>query len=352
MTSRDALHPGVEEEASETFIQREHGEWTPQDQAALDARLAIDVAYAQAYRSIEASWRAMGRHAESPEVLAYREQAIAVARQSNVQRWLKTSPMKHRRWYAFAAAAGVAFVLVTAWLLSPYGYRPGEYRTGIGEQRALELHDHSRITLDAATRLRVRYSNDVREIELKEGQAQFSVAADPTRPFKVRAGNRTIVALGTVFTVEYVDRRVRVAMMEGRVAVVSSNPHPPSPMPSTPVGEPAGLKSDSIELSAGEELRVSQAGQSSLIPNADIEAATAWRDGKVIFRGEPLRDAVRRFNRYSRVQIQIMDETLANRRINGVFNAGDPRGFVSDLERYLPLTVDTTGSDTLRLERR
>ena len=63
-------------------------------------------------------------------------------------------------------------------------------------------------------------TRDARIIELKQGQAQFSVAKDPTRPFKVLVGDRTIVALGTVFTVDFTDRKIHVAMVEGRVAVV------------------------------------------------------------------------------------------------------------------------------------
>jgi transmembrane sensor len=111
-------------------------------------------------------------------------------------------------------------LLGIAWQLSPYGYAPGRYHTGIGEQRVVDLEDDSRIVLDAATRLRVRFTSDARVVELQDGQAQFSVAKDPTRPFKVEAGGRTIVAVSTVFIVEYVDSQVRVAMMEGKVAAI------------------------------------------------------------------------------------------------------------------------------------
>jgi transmembrane sensor len=69
----------------------------------------------------------------------------------------------------------------------------------------------------------VRFTVDARTIELLDGQAQFSVAKDPARPFKVKAGAKTIVAVGTVFDVEYVDRQVQVAMVEGRVAVLSQD---------------------------------------------------------------------------------------------------------------------------------
>jgi transmembrane sensor len=391
--------PTLEEEASETFVQRLHGEWTRADQAALEARLESDPAYADAYRRVDQSWAALDTHAESPEVMGYREEAIAYVRKLSAGRWLKVSAYSRNRRRLAAAAAGIALILGVAWQLSPYGYSPGQYQTGIGEQRIVELKDHSRVTLDAITRLQVHYSNDVRIVQLQEGQAQFSVAKDPARPFKVVAGRRTIIAVGTVFTVEYVDQKLHVAMTEGKVAVVPSStsslsalekkksvvsphhvngeggrtpgethllPHPgegarnadeDSSSPSN--GDVQGVRiahdgtieqDGTIELIAGEELHVSRDGHSTVNPKADIEAATAWRDGKVIIRSESLGEAVQRVNRYSRRQIQIDDAALAAKLISGVFEEGDIQGFVSAVQRYLPVTIDDSDSDTIKLK--
>jgi len=97
-------------------------------------------------------------------------------------------------------------------------------------------------------------------------------------------------------------------------------------------------------------LRVSRDGENTVTPKADIEAATAWREGKVIIRRETLGDAVRRLNRYSRRQIQIDDAALAAKLISGVFEAGDTQGFVSAVQRYLPVTVDESASRTIKLK--
>lgn len=326
------------DEASEKFIERLYGQWTAEDQAALEARLENDAAFAAAWRCVEGSWRALDTHAEAPELMAYRAEAISTMRHANARRWVRPARV-HWTLTKGAVAAGIAglALLGTAWQLSPYGYRSGEYRTAIGEQRIVELDDQSRITIDAATRLQVQFSNDARNVRLYEGQAHFSVAKDPARPFKVIAGNRTIVALGTVFTVEYVDRRVHVALLEGRVAVLP---------------EAASQTSAPIELAAGEELRVARDGRTVVMPKADLEAATAWREGKVIFRTEPLGEAVGRMNRYSQLQMQIDDPALAAKKISGVFEAGDTRGFVNALQTYLPVAVEYSDSDTVRLELR
>lgn len=341
MNTREDTRPTIEEEASEAFVQRLHGEWTPQDQAALEARLARDPAYADAYARAHESWDALGVHAESAEVMRYREEAIAYARRSNARRWFKANTYTRSGWRAAAAIAGVAVLLGVAWQLSPYGYTPGQYHTGIGEQRVVDLEDHSRIVLDAATRLRVRFSADARIVEMQDGQAQFSVAKDPTRPFKVNAGGRTIVAVGTVFTVEYIDSQVHVAMMEGKVDVV------PTTDPRATSADAGG--GEGISLIAGEELHIARDGRSTVTLKADLEAATAWREGKVVIRTEPLSKAVQRMNRYSRLQIRIDDAALAAKQISGVFEAGDTQGFVSAIERYLPVAADYADSHTVKL---
>lgn len=329
----------IEEEASDAFVQRLHGEWTPTDQAALEARLERDPGYADAYARVQESWGALGAHAESAEVMRYREEAIAYARRSSARRWLKAHTYA-RGWRTAAVAVGVSLLLGVAWQLSPYGYAPGQYHTGIGEQRVLDLEDHSRIVVDAATRLRVLFTPDARIVELQEGQAQFSVAKDPTRPFKVKAGGRTIVAVGTEFTVEYVDSQVHVAMMEGKVAVV--------PTAVSEAAARAGAGED-ISLTAGQELHVSRDGHSTIIPKADLQAATAWRQGKVVMRGEALGEAVERMNRYSRLQIKIDDPALTEKHMSGVFETGDTQGFVSAIQRYLPVAVDYEDSHTVKL---
>jgi transmembrane sensor len=353
--------PTIEEEASDTFVQRLQGDWSPADQAALEARLERDAAFADAYRRVNESWSALDTHAESAQLMGYREEALAYARKLSAGRWLKDNRYARRPWRTAAAAACVALGLATAWQLSPYGYTPGQYATGIGEQRIVELPDHSRITLDATTRLQVRYTKDARLIDLKQGQAQFSVAHDPSRPFKVVAGNQTIIAVGTVFTVEYVDQKIHVAMIEGRVAVIPEQASSAAADSSTlgssalRIGaiKHASVHSDqqgaTIELSAGEELRVARDGHTVITPKADLEAATAWREGKVIIRTEPLSEAVERVNRYSKLQIKIVDERLAGKHVSGVFEAGDTQGFVNAVKQYLPVETDYSESNVVRL---
>jgi transmembrane sensor len=339
--------PDAEQRAAELFRRKQLGAWTAGDEAGLQSQLRQDPALADAFRRVGQSWDAAGNHAVSAEFMALREQAISRARRANARRWLTHAARPGRLSKIAAAVAISGMVTLIAFELAPFGLRPGEYNTGIGEQKVVDLGDHSRIVLDAVTRLKVQFSKDARIVRLIQGQAQFSVGKDPARPFKVEAGGETVVALGTVFTVEYVDREMRVAMLEGKVAVLPPHPsdNPAIESPLTPqVADPPP-----IEVNAGQALQVRRDGYTTLTPHADLEAATAWRNGKVIFRKEPLSEAVRRLNRYSRLKVEIADPAIANIEVSGIFESDDIQTFVEAMQSYLAVSADYSKSGTIRL---
>lgn len=341
----------VEEEVSTLFAQRLRGDWTTSDQAALERRLASDAEFAQSYRLAKESLDVLRIASDRPEMMRFREQAFAHARRSNVRRWLGSEVNRNLQWRRVAAFAASAVALAIAWQLSPWGYQAGYYHTDIGEQRILELEDHSRVALDAKTRVAIRYTGESRTVELLEGQAQFSVGRDPVRPFRVLAGDRTIVALGTVFTVEFTNRKLHVAMMDGRVAVVPANDYSATlDSKKGGVQQPLGNgDSAALELTAGEELKVARDGRATVIPKADLEAATAWRTGKVVFRTERLADAILRMNRYSRVQLEIGNPALEDEMVSGVFEAGDTQGFIAGVQLALPVVASYRDANTVQL---
>lgn len=351
-TSHDCnLDQSPEERAAAAFVRKLKDEPSAEH---IFGQLLSDHTTASSARRIERAWNGIAEHANRPEFLALREQALGYARRANRRRrpWTRVQDS----WGRVAAVVGLAVVAGIAWQLSPYGFRGATYETGIGEQRVIELADHSRIALDSNTKLRAILTADTRTIEMTRGQAQFSVTHDPTRPFKVMAGTHTIVAVGTVFTVEYADQIVHVAMMEGKVAIVTPDVSADTPTVNThelrvrhPAERQADGPSNTIELVAGEEMHFSHDGRAAVTHNADLEVATAWRQGKVIFHSEPLLDAVHRLNRYSPEQLHIEGEGLGALRISGVFEAGDNRSFADAVQAYLPVTADYSRSDVITL---
>ena len=319
-------NPGIE--AAELFVRKNSGSWTAADEAQLQARMDADPEFADGMRRAERSWQVAGKHATAPPLMLLRQQALRRARLAT-----------HRPWRIAAAAAIVGLAIAAAITVTRSVYQRGWYETQLGEQRTLELEDRSRLVLDSRTRLQVRFTDDARVVELMEGRAQFSVSKDPRRPFKVAAGGREVIALGTVFTVERVDSAVSVTMFEGRVAVVET--------PARGTSRPS--LDTSIELTAGESLSVAQDGKATMTHSVDLASAGAWQQGKTIFKDETLAAAIQRINRHARVQIRVEDAALASLHVSGVFDTGDVESFTHAVEATLPIAAEYSEDGTITL---
>lgn len=331
-SDRDCSATGnPEEQAAALYLRRQRPDWGPEDQAQLESWLS-NPAHRAAFRKVMRAWQRIESHAASPELIGLRAQTLhRTQRRPGPGRWLRPAA---DRWQ-WAAGALLALLLGVALhpLLSSHG--EVSYRTAFGQRRVIELADHSQVAMDQRSALRVRMSRDARAVDLVEGQAQFMVAHDAHRPFLVKAGASTITAVGTSFNVEYLDARMRLDMVEGRVVVAVG--HPAS---AGNLHDAVSRRSDrTLNLSAGEELDVGPGGTTQIVHNVDVGAATAWRQGRIIFNNTPLGEAVRRLNRYSRIQLRIEGPALEQERINGVFELGDAMVFAEAMQSSLAVTV-------------
>ena len=139
------------------------------------------------------------------------DSGAAPAGDRRLWRW----PLRGR--VAWGAAAAALAVCAVTW---SYLTGPQVYQTHFGEQRSILLEDGSRITLNTASRIDVRFDKGQRFVRLLEGEALFEVAHDATRPFDVQTGATVLRALGTQFDVEMGPNLTTVTVVEGRVAVV------------------------------------------------------------------------------------------------------------------------------------
>jgi transmembrane sensor len=289
----------------------------------------------------------------------------------------------------FFAVAAVAFAVVIGGAVWWQANRYPLYSTDIGERRSITLADGSTVDLNARSQLRVEFSNSERHVELLSGEALFEVAKDKQRPFVVHSGEATVRAVGTQFDVYRKTYGTTITVLEGRVAVYSSaradqagsasEPIAPEPIaaPQRPLprsatrdahstspqssgsaahvdsavsnsalSDPSG--SAAIYLAAGEQVTVTPDAAGTPIPqHADITAATAWMQRKLIFEGSTLSDVVEELNRYNRRQLVIEDPKLAGFRISGVYSSADPSSLLRFLEDQ-GLRV-TTGDSEVRI---
>ena len=264
---------------------------------------------------------------------------------------------------AALAASFVVAIGVAGWLY----LQRDVYSTGVGEQRALLLADGSRVELNARSRIRVRYTERTRDIDLLSGQALFKVAKDHARPFIVATGDTHVRAVGTQFDVYRKKAGTVVSVLEGRVAVRTSD-QLSSPDGSTrpsasgtgtagavPGRSPLQPYADEVLVEAGEQLVVTETpdgdakraqpvAREPVAGAGAVEAATAWTQQRLIFNAASLTELAEEFNRYNRRALVIDDATLKDFRISGNFSSTDPTLLIRFLRDQPEIVVIETGN--------
>lgn len=289
----------------------------PGDQVQLDAWLAQDRRHAGALLRAQAA-------------LACMDEAL----QSENEQPDPAPFWTRRKW--LAAGIGGSMAAACAGVIGISRLTGQHVATERGEIRRLPLADGSVATIDSGSDMRVSLGDEARRITLDKGQAWFQVAKDRRRPFIVDAGLAQARAIGTAFSVSRTDHGVQIAVTEGTVATWASD----------------GGGSMTI-LKAGDFATFERGALVPVTGNAprEIERSLAWRMGEIALEGDTLRDAVNRFNRYNAQQLVIVDESLANEKLIGLFRIDNPSGFARTLAASLDVVVTTT-PDAIRLSRR
>jgi transmembrane sensor len=289
--------------------------------------LAANDANRLAFEEAAATWRDFDGAESAPEFLHMRVDALRQAGRS--RRF--AHPLRSVDAVAVAAVAVllVAVIGLWAWLNAPV-----IYKTGIAERRIAVLDDGSKISLDAATTVRVRYNAARRDLELVQGRAKFDVAKDPLRPFSVAAANKMVVATGTEFSVELLQQKIHVILYEGHVSVLDRvrERNAPQPLRLVASSAPADQK-----LIPGRELIVAENSDVASVAPTDPSRALSWEAGQLVFVDEPLSTAIERVNRYSNEKLEIGDAAAGRVRVTGVFTAGDVRAFIDGVSAAFPV---------------
>ena len=226
-----------------------------------------------------------------------------------------------------AVAAGIA-VIIVFWKAPA----PDTFSTAVGETLSVTLREGSTISLGGDTRVEVELTRATRSIELKKGEALFTVAKDVRRPFKVGVGNATIVAVGTAFNVQRNSDRAVVSVTEGRVLV-----EPTAHLVPVAVLQSFVPQLRTIRLDAGQQTITGSAGIGEPTRVEDPAAAVSWQTGRLAFRLQPLRYVLEDVNRYAPKPIVLENPSLGALQITGTVERDNISGWVGSLERAFDL---------------
>jgi transmembrane sensor len=383
------MNSQIYEEASDWIVKNRESDLDAREKKRFDAWLRESPQHLRAYLEMSAVWEDVA--SIDPSLNASADELIARARAednivplespSPLRTWelgetsrrKRTTPALGKLRFYYTLAASVLLTLGGIWI---YGQR-NTYSTAIGEQRSIVLNDGSTIELNSRSRVRVRFSDAERDVDLIEGQALFRVAKNPIRPFIVSADGTHVRAVGTQFDVYRRASSTVVTVVEGKVAVFGE-PHPPSlstnaekggaGVPSSfrnqnastlrlqVTGEGRGTRSGNGEallapgdsangaifLAAGEQVTVTPATAAPSPKRANVAAATAWTQRSLVFDSSPLTEVAEEFNRYNTRQLVIKDPELADIHVSGVFSSVDPALLLRFLRTQPELAVEET----------
>lgn len=278
-------------------------------------------------------------------------QAASAEEQARWQCWYDSDPMHREAWQRMQAVSerfaglpgrlaastllgagqtrrqvlyGLA-VLLGGGVLGGLGWRSdtrqawtADYRTGVGEQRAVRLADGSQMLMDTDTAVDQRFDGQQRRLLLRRGQVLISTAGDVSaRPFRVETRDGRVLALGTRFLVSVNDHGSEVAVLEKAVEVSASDMR-------------------AVRLEAGQRAAFGPQGVGSL--RANDASVAAWAQGSLVAIDTPLAQLLEQLARY-RPGLLGCDPAVARMKISGAFPITDTDLALTALESAFPLKV-------------
>ncbi|UJB66015.1 FecR domain-containing protein [Acidovorax sp. YS12] len=223
--------------------------------------------------------------------------------------------------------------LLAARQTSTWQQLAADLSTATGERRETVLADGTRIQLNTASAVDVRYSAAERLIVLRAGEILVRSAPDAARrPLRVRTAEGTVRAIGTRFTVRQQGGQTAVAVLEGAVEL-------------TPMHAPHAAQ----RLSAGEQSRFTATAASPPAPLQD--GAAAWADGMLVADGMPLPDFLAELGRHRPGVLRCAPDA-ADLRVSGTYPLADTDRVLAALTLSLPVQVRSRTRWWVVVERR
>jgi transmembrane sensor len=352
ISNDEKIRAAIAEQAGDWFLANDEGSHDVQDSADLAAWLKTSPVHIEEFLGVSVIARdlraarthpeysleailARARSEDEPPVHPFRQPPSNAVRVGASRPWLTATA-------AMAACVLLSIGLFLTWNGGP-NRRPAasdgvmalQFETRHGEQLTRRLADDSVLHLNTDSAITIRYGKHERVAVLTSGEADFEVAHEPGRAFRVLAGSVEISDLGTKFDVLLGRDSTVVTVVEGEVAVG----------PSTVAGRPAGSPWSDVQVSANQQVIIAN----GIWPPAkavvvDAQRATAWLQRQIAFDHEPLEKVAAEFNRYAPKPIEIVTPGLQKLEISGVFATDDPAAFIAFLRSMEDVQVEETAT--------
>lgn len=231
--------------------------------------------------------------------------------------------IKDTRWstkaksaFTYASAAVVVLLLVmNIWLWQGQYKLPGnqpvytEIHAPFGSRIKFNLPDGSSGWLNSGSSLKfpTRFDGHERKVELN-GEGYFNVKPNPKKSFVVSTKFYQVRALGTSFNVEAYsgpDPFEEVTLETGKVQIER-------------IKQDGSFRKIS-DMKPGQHAVLSYSKNSIKTSYVKTDKYTGWKNGKLIFRNDPLERVIRCLERNYNVQIKVEDDQLFKYHFHATF---------------------------------
>lgn len=287
------------------------GEVRDEERAGFERWLAQDPRHEAAWAQVQHSGGRLGALGLPAAGEALR--AASAARASASRRKLLRS---------LGLVAGVGVAAYTVGVRPDWRSVVAAHRTGTGERREIDLPDGTRLVLNTASAIDLRFTRHARDVLLRAGEVFVATAADPSlRPFSVHTAQGAVRAIGTRFTVRQLnDGHSLVAVEQGAVEI-----------------QPVAPGAQALRLETGQ--RVWFSAQSVERPIASNPTETAWTRGLLIAERLRLEDVLAELGRH-RTGVLRCDPAVRDLVVSGVYPLDDTELALATLAQALPVRVD------------
>lgn len=341
--------PGEIAATAAAWLARRDRGFTAEEQDRYFEWLRADPQHGAAVARLEKTWGALDALAEWRPAHSARPNPDLLASPPSV------APVAARAWAAWRRRALGALAAAAMLCLGGVVYQSavrtseaqGTVRVILPPER-LTLADGTVVDLNHGGKIEMDFTAELRRVRLVSGEAHFTVAKNPARPFVVDADGVAVRAVGTAFGVRRATGEVEVLVTEGKVQV--ERPVVPS------VRDTQKPESAPTPLVAGERAVVHTAAPErppvvAAVSAQEISRALAWQGVRLEFAALPLAQVVAEFNLRNSQQLVVGDAATGRLRVGGSFRADNVDAFVRLLEASFGVVAERRADGALELRR-
>lgn len=179
-----------------------------------------------------------------------------------------------------------------------------------GKKFELELSDGTKVHLNAGSSLKYPVAflkGHHRKVFLK-GEAYFDVSKDKEHPFIVNVDDMNVRVLGTEFNISSYpeDKNINTVLVEGSISIYEDN-------------ELYDIKKSTL-LTPGNKAIWNKNNKYISVKKADVDLATAWLDGRLVFRRMTFDEILKKLERRYNVTIVNHNKVIENQQFGASFD--------------------------------